>query len=167
MKRLGLAFLLLFAASCERRETPSPPPAPPPAQVGLVGFQRPMTGLYRDGRGGPASELCIVEEGRIARFGLVAWGGNDHSCSGAGRVERRGDHLLFTMEGEGFCRFTASYDGRRILLSEAPQGNCSYYCGARARFAGLDFARIGATPAAAAQATDLAGGALCFAESGS
>ncbi len=121
-----------------------------------------LTGLYEKQSGETANQLCMVAKGPDkARFGLVVWGSNLHSCSGAGEAARNGDRLVLTMDGESECRIEAALkDGVVTLASPAPAG-CSYYCGARARFDGATFTRIGATRDEAMKATDLAGGPLC------
>jgi hypothetical protein len=125
-----------------------------PASAGL-------TGLYEGGNAAQPDQLCMIDEGRKVRFGLVVWGANDHSCLGAGEAVREGDRLRLTMAGDSTCRLDARIEGGKIVLpADVPEG-CSYYCGARARFSARTLTRKGADETAARKATDLAGDPLC------
>ncbi|HMJ93080.1 MAG TPA: hypothetical protein VK472_03155 [Allosphingosinicella sp.] len=121
-----------------------------------------LTGLYEGGSAAQPDQLCMIDEDKApARFGLVVWGANDHSCLGAGEAVREGDRLRLTMAGDSTCRIDARIEGDRIVLpADVPEG-CAYYCGARARFAARTLTRKGADAAAARKATDLAGDPLC------
>jgi hypothetical protein len=122
-----------------------------------------LTGLYEGGQAGQPNQLCIVdgEGGGEAQFGIVVWGSNLHSCSGAGQASRDGARLTLTMAGDATCRIAARFEGGTVTLpGEIPEG-CAYYCGARARFTGVSLARKGATRADAMKAVDLAGDRLC------
>jgi hypothetical protein len=124
-----------------------------------------LTGLYQGRRAEPADQLCLVGRGRDkARFGLVIWGSNLHSCSGAGEAVRSGDRLTLSMAGDSPCRIEARISGGTIAFPAAMPAGCSYYCGARARLDGAAFTRIGATKADAMKAKDLAGDSLCGGE---
>ena len=97
MKRLLLPLLLL--AACQQQpagqvgggndaaaKQASEQPGRPPRLGTLIG-------LY-EGGGTPRNQMCVVEgKGGEARFGLVVWGGNMHSCSGAGTLAKDGDKL--------------------------------------------------------------------------
>ena len=125
-----------------------------------------LTGLYEKKSGETANQLCMIAKGTDkARFGMVVWGANLHSCSGAGEAVRRGDTLTLAMDGDSACRIEArmSSDGTITLASPTPEG-CSYYCGARARLDGASFSRDGATREDALKAKDLAGDSLCAGE---
>jgi hypothetical protein len=163
----SLALLLLLAA-CNRSDAPpdrgnaaepvaarpDARPAPPPAQTRL-------TGLYAGGAGAQKNQLCIVEKGKEAGFGLIVWGGNLHSCSGAGLAVRRGDRLSLRMTGDETCTIEASLKDGTVALPAALPTGCAYYCGARASLAGARFTRVGTTEADAQKATDIAGDPLC------
>jgi hypothetical protein len=164
--------LLLLAAGCGT--SASPPQSENMMDGGGVTASAPgaapvpgasptdLTGLYERQSGETTNQLCMVAKGPDkARFGLVVWGANLHSCSGAGEAVRSGDRLLLTMAGESACRIEATLkDGVLAFASPAPAG-CSYYCGARARLDGASFTRIGATRDEALKAKDLAGDPLC------
>lgn len=130
----------------------------PPRTAGL-------TGLYESGSGRSRNQLCIIQRGGgEARFGLVVWGSNMHSCSGSGSVERNGNRLRFSMAGDSSCTLEAAVEGGRVTLpSSIPEG-CSYYCGAQARLAGASFNRTGSTASDAMKARDLVGDSLCAGE---
>lgn len=124
----------------------------------------PLTGLYESGGDVPKDQMCIVEEGKSARFGLVVWGGGQHSCSGTGTVTRDGGKLRLAMAGDEACAIDATLaDGTIVLPDSIPQG-CAYYCGARASLAGASFARVAGGEAASRKATDLVGEPLCHPE---
>ncbi|HEX9965123.1 MAG TPA: hypothetical protein VGB04_09095 [Allosphingosinicella sp.] len=167
--RFLIPFLLLLAAGCGRddpqpdnRAAPGPagpaagPSASPPAAGKGSGAR--LAGLYEGGSGAEKSQLCIVEKGREAQFGLIVWGGNLHSCSGAGRAARSGERLTLTMTGDETCTVNATLkDGTVTLPATLPTG-CAYYCGARATFAGARFTRSGED---VRKARDIAGDPLC------
>jgi hypothetical protein len=170
MKKI-LSFLLVLAA-CGRDDPAADNRAAPPESAGPSAAGRSpgpsskaaaarLTGLYEGGAGPQKNQLCIVEKGREAQFGLLVWGGNLHSCSGAGRAERRGDRLTLTMTGDETCRIDARLeDGTVTLPAKLPLG-CAYYCGARASLGGASFKRAGSTDADAKKAKDIAGDPLC------
>jgi hypothetical protein len=120
-----------------------------------------LAGLYEGGSGPQKNQMCIVEKGGEAQFGLLVWGGNQHSCSGAGRAVRKGDRLTLTMTGDETCSIEASLkDGTLTLPATLPLG-CAYYCGARASFAGASFTKSGSSESDVKKATDIAGDPLC------
>jgi hypothetical protein len=164
-------LLLLFLAGCGRDDPESGNRAAPDgatAEADRAGPSGPaaaasarLTGLYEGGAGERKNQLCIVGEGREARFGLLVWGGNLHSCSGAGDALREGDRLSLRMTGDETCTLAATLkDGTVTLPSTLPTG-CAYYCGARASLANATFTRSGSTEADAKKATDIAGDPLC------
>jgi hypothetical protein len=144
------------AVSAPAGDAPAAAASPAPAAIAA------LTGLYEGSRGGPTDQLCMVGKGPDeARFGLVVWGGNLHSCSGSGRAIRRGDRLILTMAGDSPCEVQARISGETIAFPETVPEGCAYYCGARARLAGAAFTRKGATSEDAMKAKDLVGDPLC------
>jgi hypothetical protein len=125
-----------------------------------------LTGLYEGGPEAQRNQLCMVEkDGGSAQFGVVVWGANMHSCSGAGEAVREGRTLILRMAGDSACEIRATLDAGIVTLPDSLPEGCAYYCGARARFAGARLTRVGSTPADAMKATDLAGDPLCDAGS--
>jgi hypothetical protein len=120
-----------------------------------------LTGLYEGGSRAAASQLCIIEKGREAHFGMLVWGANLSACGGAGLVERDGDRLRFRMTGDQACAIEGRISNGSITLSGPAPAGCHYYCGARVGFGGATFARMGSTVADAMKATDPAGDPLC------
>jgi hypothetical protein len=119
-----------------------------------------LTGRYET-LGARPSQLCIVEQGQRARFGLVTWQGERSGCSGAGSAVRTGATLRLTMDGESACAIEARIaDGRVAFAANAPRG-CSYYCAPGAPLASLVFAKTGGTRGDALRARDLVGDPLC------
>ncbi|HYG47343.1 MAG TPA: hypothetical protein VD846_05305 [Allosphingosinicella sp.] len=164
-------LLLLFLAGCGRGDEPANEQAAPDSRSGAAADSRApaaspsagaaLAGLYEGGAGPQKNQLCIVDTGRDTQFGLLVWGGNLHSCSGAGRAVREGERLTLAMAGDETCTIAATLkDGIVTLPATVPTG-CAYYCAARATLAGARFTRAGSTPADARKATDIAGDPLC------
>lgn len=120
-----------------------------------------LVGLYESGSGDQKNQLCMVDKGKGTQFGLIVWGSDLHSCSGAGSAIRSGDRLTLNMAGDSSCSIDATIADGTITLPDAVPEGCAYYCGARATMTGTRFTRIGATAADAARARDLAGDPLC------
>jgi hypothetical protein len=165
-----ILILLLVLAGCGRDDPESGNRAAAPESAGpAAGRPRPsaagaearLTGLYEGGSGAQKDQMCLVEKGRETQFGLLVWGGNLHSCSGAGRAVREGERLTLTMTGDEACTIAATLeDGVVGLPGKVPLG-CAYYCGARASLAGASFTRAGSGEAEAKKAKDIAGDPLC------
>ena len=136
----------------------SRPSAPSPA--GAAGQAR-LAGLYEGGSGAQKNQMCIVEKGGRSEFGLLVWGGNLHSCSGAGRAVRKGETLTLTMTGDEVCTIQASLKGNVVTLPARLPLGCAYYCGARASMGGASFTRSGSSEADIRKAKDIAGDPLC------
>ena len=121
-----------------------------------------LTGLYEGGSASQPDQLCMIDEGEgPARFGLMVWGSNDHSCLGAGEAVREGDRLRLTMAGDSACRIDARIEGSNIVLPASVPEGCAYYCAPGATLAGRRFEKTGGTAEDARRATDLAGDPLC------
>lgn len=167
MKKPLFIPLLLLGACSGGNEAPEPKETAAVAPRGsapaaAAGEATSLTGLYQSGPAGQPNQMCIIERpGEAARFGLVVWGENLHSCSGLGQAERSGDVLRLKMTGDEACTIEARITGGTISLPDAIPEGCAYYCGARARLAGAEFARAGTTAEAALQAKDLVGDPLC------
>jgi hypothetical protein len=167
MKKIHL--ILLFLAACGRGDQPADNAAAPESSGPAAGKptagaarkdspQTRLAGLYEGGTGPQKNQLCIVEKGKDAQFGLLVWGANLHSCSGAGQAIRSGDRLTLKMTGDETCTIEATLrDGTIGLPATLPTG-CAYYCGARATLAGASFSRAGDD---VKKAQDIAGDPLC------
>ena len=126
-----------------------------------------LTGLYEGGASLRPHQMCVIDKGAgNASFGLVVWGDNMHSCSGAGEAVREGGTLRLTMTGDESCAIEAKIDGANVTLPQTLPEGCSYYCGARARMGGTSFAKKGGTAEDAMKAKDLVGEPLCSGLSG-
>lgn len=122
-----------------------------------------LTGLYEGpGQAGRTSQMCMVDPaGETARFGLVVWGANDHSCSGSGTATRSGTRLQLKMTGDEACTIEATIEGGTVVLPDRVPDGCAYYCGARARLSGARLTQVGTGRDDAAKARDLVGDPLC------
>ena len=160
MKRLILMLLVL--GGCRAEESPeAPKQAPTPAGATTSASSTALTGLFEGPAGETRNQLCMVEGEGSARFGMVVWGGNLHSCSGTGTATRLGDTLTLAMAGDSTCSIEATVEGDTITLPATLPEGCAYYCGARARMTDASFARTGTTREDALKAKDLVGDPLC------
>jgi hypothetical protein len=124
-----------------------------------------LTGLYEGSGREPRHQMCVVEgKGGDRRFGLIVWGGNQHSCSGSGTLTRTGNRLRLAMTGDSACTIEASISGKTIKLPETVPQGCAYYCGQRATLGGAELTQQGTTEQAAMRAKDLVGEPLCAGE---
>jgi hypothetical protein len=166
-----LALVAGCGASGERNASAPAPGGQPGAKPAVVaapeqagspaGEGTSLLGLWQSGGGKQPNQLCVVRHGDTPQFGIVVWGANMRSCSGAGTLNRDGDRVSLTMTGDSACRIDAKLEGGRLVLpGSLPQG-CAYYCGAGAKLENVAFSRIGSSPADAARAKDLAGDPLC------
>lgn len=157
-----LLWALLLLASCSRGDGDGggneAGVAAPKAASGRLTT---LTGLYEGGQAQPPNQLCIVEGQGEPRFGLVVWGANQHSCSGAGTVERQGERLRLRMTGDETCTIDARISGTTVTLPASVPDGCAYYCGARASMAGASFTQQGTGAEQAGKAKDLVGDPLC------
>lgn len=165
MRKL-LILLVVALSACGTGEDDSRNAAGPDAAAGnaVADAVRTagLTGLYEGGQAGTPSQLCIVDRGSgDARFGLVVWGANTHSCSGTGSATQEGEVLRLAMAGDESCTIEARIQGGTITLPAEVAPGCAYYCGARASLGGASFKLRGGTPQDAMKAKDLVGEPLC------
>ena len=161
MKALILIPLLLLAGcSKPKEEQPRPDPAPRQARAPAPNLAA-LAGLYEGGAPGRRNQLCIAGRDGRQRFGIVAWGASDASCSGIGAVTSGRDTVRLAMQGDSPCTIAARIEGKALVFPAALPAGCSYYCGARASLAGARFTQQGLGDAAARKATDLVGDSLC------
>lgn len=121
-----------------------------------------LTGLYEGGATNRPNQMCVIDRGSgNAQFGLVVWGANLHSCSGAGQAVQEGNVLRLAMAGDESCTIEARMENGTVTLPAAVPEGCAYYCGARAQLGGASFAKKGGTAEDAMKARDLVGEPLC------
>jgi hypothetical protein len=121
-----------------------------------------LTGLYESGPPGRPNQICVIDQGTgSAQFGLVVWGANLHSCSGAGSIVQDGPRLKLAMTGDQSCTIEARIENGAVTLPQDVPEGCAYYCGAQARLGGASFAKKGGTAQDALKAKDLVGEPLC------
>ena len=133
--------------------------AAPPAPSGPVQTAT-LTGLY-ESAGTPPSQLCITEQGRAARFGLVIRRNGRPGCSGAGTAVRDGATLRLVMTGDSPCTIAARIEGGRVTFPAGLPNTCSYYCAPGIVMGGTPFTKTGGTRADALRARDSVGDPLC------
>jgi hypothetical protein len=159
-KLLVLAFFLAACGQEGDRQgnatAKSVAPAPPRGPVQTAT----LTGLY-ESVDSPPGQLCITEQGRAARFGLVTRRGGRPGCSGAGNATRAGAALRLVMDGDSTCVIEARLDGARLTLPVNMPHGCAYYCAPGATAAGAVFAKTGGTREDARRARDIVGDPLC------
>ena len=173
MKRARFLLLpLLLAAGCRAPETignnvaGAPGATDPAAEGGDSETAQPvqtatLTGLYESGAASRRSQMCVVERGGSARFGLVIWSGQSDSCSGSGTAARQGDRLRLSMEGDEPCTVEARIEGTRVTFPASVPASCAYYCSRGGRIAGATLDKTGGAEADALRAEDLVGDRLC------
>ncbi len=169
MKKLLFAVLILAACSRDGADSGGGNASAPAGQTVSEGRSSPsgaittLTGLYEGGGGaGPRDQMCMVDpQGETARFGLVVWGAEQHSCSGSGTATRSGERLQLKMAGDETCTIDARISGAEIVLPDTLPDGCAYYCGARARMNGARFTQAGTGRDDAIEAKDLVGDPLC------
>jgi len=120
-----------------------------------------LTGLYEGGAPERRSQMCVVESGGNARFGLVTRASGEQDCSGTGSVVRTGNTLRLTMAGDVACTIEASVEGTRVSFPATLPSGCSYYCSPGGRLTGHSFDKVGGDQSDARRATDLVGDRLC------
>ncbi|WP_395612732.1 hypothetical protein [Allosphingosinicella sp.] len=163
MRKMLLLLTCLAAACGKGGEMPSnetgaaaPTPAPPAAPVQTAT----LTGLYESGST-PPSQLCIIEQGRSARFGLVIRRNGRPGCSGAGTATRNGPTLRLAMTGDSPCAIEARIEGGRVTFPSGMPPGCSYYCAPGIVAGGTSFEKTGGTTQDALHARDAVGDRLC------
>ncbi len=169
MMRILFPILLLAACSQGRGDSGGDNAAVPAGQSGSAARSSPggpittLTGLYEGGgETGPKNQMCMVDpSGETARFGLVIWGAEQHSCSGSGTAVRSGERLQLKMTGDEACTIDARISGSELILPDSVPDGCAYYCGARARMTGARFTQVGTGRDDAGKAKDLVGDPLC------
>lgn len=162
MRKLPLLAFLLVAGCDQERESPgnavanrsATAPARGPVQTAT------LTGLYESAGPSP-SQLCITEQGRAARFGLVTRRDGRPGCSGAGTATRSGATLRLVMDGESACAIEARLENGRVTFPATLPRGCAYYCAPGAQAGGTVFAKAGGTREDAQRARDIVGDPLC------
>ena len=158
-----LLFTMVFLAGCGQPPEAGNDSAAASSTAGTASTAARLTrltGLYEGGNGQQPNQLCIIE-GQQARFGLVVWGSNLHSCSGSGTAVREGEKLSLRMAGDETCTIEASISGTTIVLPDSVPDGCAYYCGQRASLERASFTQKGTTVEDARKAKDLVGDPLC------
>ena len=160
-------LILLILAGCGRGDEPADNRAAPDSPGRAADSKAPaaaaaasarLAGLYEGGQGARKNQLCIVEKGSGAQFGLLVWGGGLTSCSGAGQAVRAGERLTLKMAGDSTCAIAATLRNGTVTLPASLPAGCAYYCAAGATLAGARFTRSGDDVKAA---RDIAGDPLC------
>ncbi|MEA3002895.1 MAG: hypothetical protein QOH81_1683 [Sphingomonadales bacterium] len=157
-------IVLALVAGCGARDQPRARGGgngPDGTTAAVAASDAGLIGLYQSGGGVRPSQMCIVEKGAKAQFGITLWGPNLRACSGAGAATRSGDRLRLAMAGDSPCTLDARLEKGIVTLPDAIPAGCAYYCGAGTSFAGARLAKQGGTVADAMKAKDVAGEKLC------
>lgn len=163
-KSLVILALVAGCGASDQHNGSAPAAAPAQGVTAAPAASAPssgLVGLYESGPRSRPNQLCVTQRGDTPQFGLIVWGENMRSCSGAGTVEQSGDRVTLTMTGDSACRIDARIAGGAVTLPDKVPEGCAYYCGANAHLEGATLRRTGTTAAAAAKAKDLAGDPLC------
>ncbi|MEZ0494799.1 hypothetical protein [Sphingomonas sp. IW22] len=110
----------------------------------------PMTGLYASG----GDRLCIVEQGRGARIGVVRDHGPGQSCAAAGVAERDDDIITVTLGAAGDCEFDAVFDGESLAFPPQVPAGCRRFCGVRGTLTDMSVERLSESVAEATALRD-------------
>ena len=118
-------------------------------------------GLYgRDG-----DRLCLVprngqDKRAVYGVGLLVRYDDGQGCTARGNAVRSGERLDLDLDGDP-CRFTARFEGDRIVLPAELPASCDRRCTGRASLAALDVERLSDGIAEAMAQVDGSGHALC------
>jgi hypothetical protein len=153
------AFLAAGCSPPEERGQNKGQAAAPPAPGAPVQTAT-LTGLYETA-GTPPSQLCITEQGRAARFGLIIRRNGRPGCSGAGTAVRTGATLRLTMSGDSACTIEAAIEGRQVTFPASLPSTCAYYCAPGIVMGSTPFEKTGGTSEDARRARDAVGDRLC------
>jgi hypothetical protein len=160
MRKL-LLLATFLAAGCDQAGEPSGNQSEAAApRPGTPVQTATLTGLYETA-GTPPSQLCITEQGRAARFGLVIRRNGRPGCSGAGTATRAGATLRLVMTGDSACAIEARLEGGRVTFPASMPSGCSYYCAPGIVMGSSQFDKTGGTAQDAARARDAVGDRLC------
>ncbi|MDB5691784.1 MAG: hypothetical protein JWO81_847 [Alphaproteobacteria bacterium] len=157
-------IVLALVAGCGARDQPQPRGSGNGSETPAVegdAAAGPLTGLYQSGGGTRPDQMCIVEKGAKAQFGITLWAPNLRACSGAGTATLSGDRLRLAMAGDSPCALDATLKDGIVTFSDAIPAGCAYYCGAGTSFAGARLTKQGGSVADAMKAKDVAGEKLC------
>lgn len=102
---------------------------------------------------------CVVPgQGGAERLGVMVDYGAGQGCAGRGTVRRRGEALDVTLGG---CRFTARFDGERIVFPAELPTACDRLCTGRASLAALSVEPLSSSIAEAQNLRSSGGQAMC------
>ncbi|MEJ7926689.1 hypothetical protein WG908_07965 [Sphingobium sp. AN641] len=175
MRRPDLAVsLLLLLAACQRPDERTPDERAEVAnsdssleraaiESGLVADVDRVSpiGLYQRRHEAGRDQLCIVPDGpNRFRFGMEVMFGANEWCRGRGTARRAGDKLIMRFPGDR-CTIVAQYDGDRIATPGVLDLNCAALCESRGSLEGVTFPRLADGRAAAVNARNADGDALC------
>ncbi|VVT08862.1 conserved exported hypothetical protein [Sphingomonas sp. EC-HK361] len=163
MRGAVAAIMLLLLAGCGAAK-----PAPPAqtrdsgerleraaAKAGLIAPIGDPTGLYV----ADTDRVCIVPAKTDFRIGAVIDYGNSQGCGAVGTA--RVDGAQMQVEFGAGCRFTARFEGDRIVFPTNLPRSCDRSCTGRVTLAALTVPRLGASMSEARTMRDPRGGMPC------
>ncbi len=159
--RIALALVLLLSA-CG---------AQPPAAQDTSGARLEAAAVRAGLVGDPAraslagswardtDRVCVVPSGGDTfRIGALIDYGEGQGCAASGTAQRRGDRVSVTF---GACRFTASFEGDRIVFPAELPAVCDRLCTGRASLAALTVDHLSASTSEAETLRAPSGKLLC------
>lgn len=155
--------LALLLAACDAR-TPVAQPTSPGSRLeaaavaaGLVVDPATASEIGSWSRYG--DRVCIVpRDTRSDRIGALVDYGEGQGCAASGTASRRGERLDIAF---GECRFTARFDGARIVFPAELPDACAALCTGRAALAALAVTRISGSASEARTLRSPGGKLLC------
>ncbi len=103
--------------------------------------------------------VCVVaDQGDTFRIGALIDYGEGQGCAASGTAQRRGDRVAVTF---GACRFTAQFEGDRIVFPAEMPSVCDRSCTGRASLATLTVDHLSASASEAETLRAPSGKLLC------
>jgi hypothetical protein len=156
---LALALVLTACGSQPQpaNDTPGARLEAAAVRAGLV--SDPATASLAGSWARDTDRVCVVAApGDTFRIGALIDYGEGQGCAASGTAQRRGDRVAVTF---GACRFTAQFEGDRIVFPAEVPGACDRLCKGRASLAALTVDHLSASASEAETLRTPAGKLLC------
>jgi hypothetical protein len=156
---LALALVLTACGSQPQpaNDTPGARLEAAAVRAGLV--SDPATASLAGSWARDTDRVCVVAApGGKFRIGALIDYGEGQGCAASGTAQRRGDLVAVTF---GACRFTAQFEGDRIVFPAEVPGACDRLCKGRASLAALSVDHLSTSASEAETLRTPAGKLLC------